>query len=328
MQRDRKVKKKVLLFLILLVAFSIAVLLGWKLFFEEVEPEWDDSLSQSSYNYITYEGHQYRYDTNKKNILFIGLDNRGEIRDDNIPGESGQADCIMLFTLDRSNETAGVMQIPRDTMTSIDVYDLGGELRTTVTEQLATQYAYSVGGKNGGEAMKKTVSELLYDLPIDGYLVMDMAAIPIVNDAIGGVTITIPEDYTRINPAFKKGETLTLSGQQAKEYVHYRDYDLAFSNNGRMQRQLDYVPALVQQIQKQYAKEQNYYKVLYPLVEKYMVTDMQEDEMNRLAGYQLDMSDAWILAGEGKMGEKYQEFYPDQEKNQKYLIETFYILKN
>ncbi len=327
MRSDRREKKKILLFLILLIAFCLIVFLGWKIFFEEPESEWDDSLSQSTIDYITFEGKQYQYNTNLKNILFLGIDNHDEIREDNIPGEAGQSDCIMLLTLDSVSKTARIVQIPRDTMTDIDIYDAHGEYYTTVTEQLATQYAYSTGGKNSCWATKKTVSELLYDLPIDGYLAMDMAAIPIVNDAIGGVTLTIPENYTRIDPAFKKGKTLTLTGQQAYDYVHYRDYDKAFSNNGRMQRQIDYIPAMIDTIKGNVDMDGNYYDILYPLVENYMVTDLQEDEVNRLAEYQLDTENILILPGEGRKGEKYEEFYLDKEKIQKFLIETFYILK-
>ena len=327
MQKDRRVKKKILLFLILLLAFLLLAFLCWKIFIEEPKPDWDDSFSQSGYGDIEYEGHKYRYNTHLKNILFVGIDNYDEIREDSIPGEAGQADCVMLITLDSSTQTASLMQIPRDTMTSIDIYTKNGQPRAKVTEQLATQYSYTVGGADGGRAMKNTVSNLLFELPIDGYLVLDMAAIDDITTELGGVTLTIPEDYTQIDSAFKKGATLTLTGEQAYDYVHYRDTKLAFSNNGRMQRQNDFVPALIDTVHRNMEADSNFYKTLYSIAGKYMVTDLQEEEFNKLATYELDTDEIRILPGEGKQGEKYEEFYLDSKKTEKILIEMFYILK-
>ena len=324
-KNKRRWKKRcVIPALILLFLFWLLVR---QVFFTEPEREWDDDLSQSDIGYIEYEGKKYKYDANIMNILFLGIDKNDELHTLNMPGEAGQADCIMILSLNRTDKTAHILQIPRDTMTDVDIYDVNGTYRSTVFEQIATQYAYSIGGKNSCFATQKTVSELLYELPIDGYLAMDMSAVAKINDALGGVTLTIPEDYTRIDPAFVAGTTLKLTGKQAYDYVHYRDYDVDFSNNGRMQRQIDYIPALIETIRENFEADENYYETFYPLVEDYMVTDLNEEEVNRLIEYELDVENITILPGEGKKGEKYEEFYVDQEKIQKILIEMFYILK-
>ena len=233
----------------------------------------------------------------------------------------------MILTLDKEKKEGRIIQIPRDTMTEVDLYDTSGNYSTTVTEQIATQYAYSIGGKSSCFATKKTVSELLYDLPIDGYLAMEYSSIAIVNDAIGGVEITVPEDYTMIDPAFKKGTTLKLTGEQAHDYVRWRDTNASFSNNDRMERQVQYIPALINTIRDYVGEDGDYYKKLYSLVEKYMLTDLNEEGINALAEYELITSDIQYLPGEGKKGEKYEEFYVDEKKLQKMLIETFYILE-
>ena len=38
------------------------------------------------------------------------------------------------------------------------------------------------------------VSHLMYDLPIHGYVAVKLDAIEKLNDAVGGVTVTLPED--------------------------------------------------------------------------------------------------------------------------------------
>ncbi len=328
MSKDKRIRKRVLLVLTFLLLLLLGIFILWKVFGEERDPKWDDSLSQSTIDQITYEGKQYSYNTNLVNILFLGIDKNDEIRGDNIPGTAGQSDCIMLLTLNKETKKASILQIPRDTMTNVDVYDVSGDYRDTVTEQIATQYAYSTGGKNSCWATKKTVSELLFDLRIDCYLAMDMSAIPKVNDAVGGVTITIPEDYTMIDPEFQKGATLKLTGKQAYDYVHYRDTNLDFSNNGRMQRQMDYIPAFINAARNNASISGKYYETLEPLIGDLIYTDMQAEEFDALAEYDLEDSSIQILPGEGKKGEIYEEFYVDQEKLQKILIEMFYILKD
>lgn len=325
MERRSKGKKVLLLILFLLVCILVVWVL--KEVLKEPEAEWDDSQSQVDINQITYEGKQYSYNTNLINILFLGVDNTDMLTEDNLPGEAGQSDCIMILTLDKEKKEGRIIQIPRDTMTEVDLYDTSGNYSTTVTEQIATQYAYSIGGKSSCFATKKTVSELLYDLPIDGYLAMEYSSIAIVNDAIGGVEITVPEDYTMIEPAFEKGATLKLTGEQAHDYVRWRDTNASFSNNDRMERQVQYIPALINTIRDYVGEDGDYYKKLYSLVEKYMLTDLNEEEINALAEYELITSDIQYLPGEGKKGEKYEEFYVDEKKLQKMLIETFYILE-
>ena len=320
MERRSKGKKVLLLILFLLVCILVVWVL--KEVLKEPEAEWDDSQSQ-----ITYEGKQYSYNSNLINILFLGIDNTDMLTEGHLPGETGQSDCIMILTLDKKKKEGRIIQIPRDTMTEVDLYDASGNYSTTVTEQIATQYAYSIGGKSSCSATKKTVSELLYDLPIDGYLAMEYSSIAIVNDAVGGVEITVPKDYTMIDPAFEKGATVKLTGDQAHSYVRWRDTNASFSNNDRMDRQVQYIPALIETIQNHVGEDGDYYKALYPLVEKHMITDLSEDEINALAEYELITSDIQYLPGEGKKGEKYEEFYVDEKKLQKMLIETFYILE-
>ena len=286
MERRSKGKKVLLLILFLLVCILVVWVL--KEVLKEPEAEWDDSQSQVDINQITYEGKQYSYNTNLINILFLGVDNTDMLTEDNLPGEAGQSDCIMILTLDKEKKEGRIIQIPRDTMTEVDLYDTSGNYSTTVTEQIATQYAYSIGGKSSCFATKKTVSELLYDLPIDGYLAMEYSSIAIVNDAIGGVEITVPEDYTMIEPAFEKGATLKLTGEQAHDYVRWRDTNASFSNNDRMERQVQYIPALINTIRDYVGEDGDYYKKLYSLVEKYMLTDLNEEEINALAEYEHD----------------------------------------
>ena len=75
-----------------------------------------------------------------------------------------------------------MLQVSRDSMTDVDIYDANGNYYTSVRAQIATQYAYGDGKQSSCLAMEKTVSELLYDLPIAGYVSLDIAGIHAMQD--------------------------------------------------------------------------------------------------------------------------------------------------
>ena len=285
------------------------------------------SVSQAGDDTITYDGQKYVYNKKLTNILFMGVDKKETVTLKDTPGVAGQADCIMIISLDKESQTARILQVSRDSMTDIDIYDANGNYYTSVNAQLATQYAYGNAEQSSCWAMKKTVSELLFDLPIDGYVSLNIDAISTMNDAVGGVEITIPEDYTVIDPAFVKGETVKLTGAQAEKYVRYRDIDQQGSNNGRMQRQVQYIPALISALRNKVDAAGDYYEAFYPVIKPYLVTDLSADQINNLARYQLDDSGTEYVPGEAVAGEEHEEFHVDDEKLQKILIEMFYKLR-
>ena len=281
-------------------------------------------LSQEDKNTIYYDGEAYVYDNNKKNILFLGIDKDEEITLNDEIGKSGQADTIMLLSIDRKTNTTNILQISRNAMTDIDLFDKNGNYYTSIKAQLATQYAYGNGADTSCWATKRTVSELLNNLPIAGYFALDISGVSIINDMIGGVTITIPEDYTEIDPTFVKGAKITLSGEQAEKYVRYRDPDMIGGNDLRMQRQAQYIPALLTSLRKISEKSEEELNYMIDTISKYMVTDLSAEELKVMLKMNWSMEGIETVPGESKKGEKYEEFYVDEEKLEKILIKTVY----
>lgn len=79
--------------------------------------------------------------------------------------------------------------------------------------------------------MVDAVSNLFYGMPINGYVALNMNAVAMINDAVGGVTVTVPEDMTQVDPSFAEGAAVTLTGDQALKFTRYRDTEKDFSNN-------------------------------------------------------------------------------------------------
>ncbi len=315
--------KLFLVVFVIIIAIVICVVLG-------VDRDSDDNPSipsQTDRELVYYDGEAYEYNHNLKNILFMGLDNNTEMQQENVPGGGAQADCILLITLDKEHNTTKVLQISRDSMTDVDIYDVNGNYYTTIRSQIATQYAYGNGAKNSCWAMKKTVSEFLYELPIDGYIALDIAAVSKINDMLGGVTVTVPEDYTMVDPAFKKGVTLTLTGAQAEKYVRYRNINITGDNNFRMRRQVQYIPALFKTFREKTGNSKGEIERLYTEISSYVTTDLSLDEMNNMSGYSWDEENVSYIEGESVPGKEFEEFHADDKKLKDMIMKMFYKLK-
>ncbi|MDY2628725.1 MAG: LCP family protein [Lachnospiraceae bacterium] len=324
-----KNKKKTYLIIVQIIGILLLAAAGAGLYFhlagrQKAQVPEDFRISQNLNTEITYNGKKYKYNSNLKNILFMGVDTKEEVTLKDTPGIAGQADCIMILSMDRESGETRILQISRDSMTDVDLYDINGNYYTSVYAQIATQYAYGNGKESSCWAMKKTVSELLHDLPIDAYISVNIDAIHIINDAVGGVTLTIPEDYTSIDPAFVKGETITLTGEQAEKYVRSRDTNERGSNNGRMRRQVQYIPELLRTVKQQMGISGDYYDRFYPLLSPYLVTDLSGDQINELAEYDLNEEEILYVPGEIQDGEKYEEYHVDEQALEELLISTFY----
>ncbi len=289
----------------------------------------EEQVTQSSNpQTVTYQGQTYEYNRELTNILFMGVDKKEEVTLQDTPGTAGQADCIMILSLDENTQTGKVLQISRDTMTDVDIYDVNGNFYTSVEAQIATQYAYGNGEKSSCWAMEKTVSELLYELPVDAYISLNIDSISTLNDAVGGVTLTIPEDYTEVDPAFVQGAVITMTGEQAERYVRYRDTNVTGSNNGRMQRQVQYITALVQALKHTAGAEGSYYERFSSFLKPYMVTDMNAQQIDSFANYEFESEETQYLPGEVREGAEHDEFYVDEDNLYDLVIKTFYKLKN
>ena len=60
--------------------------------------------------------------------------------------------------------------------------------------------------------------------------------------------MTVPEDYTAIDPVFVQGSTITLNGELTEKYIRSRDTSVLGSNEQRMERQTQFVQALLEKV--------------------------------------------------------------------------------
>lgn len=314
-------RKRIVAIMIAVAVAMIAGLFGYGIWrkYAAKETAKEDTEVYEDPSYITYKGKRYEYNSHLKNILFMGVD-KSEQMEETEAGQGGQADTLILLSMDRENKTTTLLQIPRDTMTDIDIYDINGDYLSTERGQISLQYAYGDGRKKSCRLTMETVSDLLYEVPVDSYLAMSVDGIAEVTTLMGGVTLTVPKDYTEIDPAFKAGETIVLAGEQAEKYVRYRDVEAPGSNAERMERQEQFMEALARQIQ---GKDSAWYQQLLQEAQDYLTMDLTLEEADRMKSYRM-AEQIEKVPGEIKTGGEHDEFVVDNEKLQDLVIKLFY----
>lgn len=246
-----------------------------------------------------------------------------------VSGESGQADTIFLATLNPVNNRIKIIAISRDTMTEIPVFDAKGNYLGEEKSHLGLAYAYGDGKETSCQYMVDAVSQLFYGIPINGYAAFNMSAIAEINDAVGGVTVTVPEDLSKADPLLQKGATVTLQGKSAETFTRWRNVELHDSNSLRMVRQKMYVEQFFAQAVKAMQKDYTLPAKLYQELSKQMVTDLSLDKTVYLATQAMNMSfsgeDLISLKGEAVAGKVYDEIVVDDEALYELILDTFYI---
>jgi polyisoprenyl-teichoic acid--peptidoglycan teichoic acid transferase len=174
------------------------------------------------------------------NVLLMGLDSR--------PDEVGPArsDVMMIVTVDPLTKRVGMLSIPRDLWVPIPGF---GENR------INTAYFYGEAKKlpGGGPALAEKTIQYNFGVKINYYIVINFVGFKKAVDALGGVTIDVPNDIN--DPSFPddtygyKPLVITkgvhhFNGQETLDYARTRHQDSDF---GRMRRQQQVLAAVKEQ---------------------------------------------------------------------------------
>jgi polyisoprenyl-teichoic acid--peptidoglycan teichoic acid transferase len=195
----------------------------------------------------------------------------------------GLSDSMLLLRFNPQTEQLVVLSLPRDTRTYVR-----GRL-TKLNE----------ANRDGGPALAaESVSDLLGGVAIDRYVRINVQGVEKLIDALGGVTVTVPQDmkyqddsqHLYIN--LKSGEQ-TLNGDQSLQFLRFR-YD-AQGDIGRIQRQQMFMRALVEQTLNP-ATIARLPKVL-SVIQSNVDTNLAVEELLALVGYatQVNRSNVQML---------------------------------
>ena len=280
---------------------------------------------QSVSKTVTVDGVGYFPRQDVDVFLLMGIDRTGPVTASNSYNNDGEADTVILLIFDKTAEEIAVLNINRDAMVEMPVLGVGGQQAGTAFGQLALAHTYGTGLEDSCENLRKTVSDLLGGIHIDQYVAVNMDAIALVNDAVGGVTVTVTDDFAGVLPA---GE-VTLLGQQAVDFVRLRKDVGDQLNVSRMNRQSVYMEGFLSALQEKLSSDSTLPVKMYESVSPYMVTDCSStvfsSVMERYSDYTL--REIVTLEGENVRGEEFMEFYLDEDALQKDVLRLFYAPK-
>ena len=261
-------------------------------------------------------------------VMVLGIDQFGPVEPSGTHKNSGSADMAILLIFDEKKQECTVLQINRDTMVDIPVKGVLGEAAGTSYEQLALAHTYGSGMADSSENVKKTLENFLPGASIDYYVTMRMDGITILNDAVGGVTVTVVDDFSDVNPSITKGE-ITLKGDQVIDFVRTRKGVGDQKNTTRMQRQKEYIGNLLETLREKKGGSITFFTGIYEKLSPYMVTDCSAETLNSLFNKYANYTIGQVLtpAGESVVVDGFYQFHADKENLDKMLLELFYSPK-
>ena len=160
-------------------------------------------------------------------ILLLGVDTGDLGRT-----EQGRSDSMVVVTINPHTQKTTLLSIPRDTYTEIVGYG--------TSDKINHAYAF------GGTAMSINTVQQMLDIPIDFYVMVNMAGIQEIVDAVGGITVESPLTFNQNGYDFVQG-TNQLDGEAALAFARMRYEDPA-GDTGRQGRQRLVIEAVIRKL--------------------------------------------------------------------------------
>ena len=321
----KKTSTSVLLRVILLILVLAIIYSGLQILVSTVLQSPASTEGQTGKKTIVRDGVEYFPRQDITVVMVLGIDQSGPVQASKYYRNEGAADSIMLLIFDEATEECTVLYLNRDTMLTMDALGIRGEYAGTTYGQLALAHTYGTGLEDSCVNTKNTLMNYLHGMTIDYYLAMNMDAIPILNDAVGGVTVTVTDDFSKVNPSITMGE-VTLRGQQVIDYVRTRKDVGDQKNVTRMARQQQYVSGFLKALEAKGNAGVGFALRLYEQLSPYIVTDCSAETLDKIISQYLDYTLAGTITpeGESRIEDGYYAFYADEEALDALCVELFY----
>ena len=234
---------------------------------------------------------------------------------------------MFLLVVDSLNQKLQVISINRNTMTDIKLCDQEGYSMGTIQGQICLQHAFGDAKRISCQRSVDAVADLFGNIPISGYLAMNMGAIPTMNDAVGGVKVKVLQNisYQDHNVKLHKGDKVTLNGQEAYYYLRGRDVRKYDSASDRLRREEQYIVAYMDRLKALTADDPSIVMGVYNSIEDYLVTSVDFSSLiNELMSYDFNDDDMYTVPGKTVQGDEYEEYHVDEDAMQDMIMSVFY----
>jgi len=264
-----------------------------------------------------HDGQRYQARSGLTTLLFMGVDSAEE---------QSRADFLLLLVIDPKKEVITPFEIDRDTLAEMPVAESPGNPAGTRTAPLGLAYGVGEGGKQGARHVADAVSKLLLGVGIDHYMAINLDGVAVLNDLLGGVTVTLEDDFSTLDPAMAKGETLTLRGVQAERYVWGRLGGGDEAGTPRMARLKNYLGKAGAVTWKKLRENAGFMGTLFDGLAEILITDMTRGRMinmvftsrNYLMAETVSLPGAYSARDDGSVA-----FHADESALEQWVLEVF-----
>ena len=176
---------------------------------------------------IAIDGDVYDLKKDLKAVLVMGVDHP-------TPSEEC-AEMLMLLVLDHEDKLIRWLHINRDTLVTSD---------TGTANTLDAAMSMAEDSKARNLERVDQVGQLLGGVEIGYYITLDFSRVGELNDRIGGIAVTVQDDFSAYDPAMVPGASLTLSAEQISLFLNDEIAVGDGSELSRMNRQREFVLSL------------------------------------------------------------------------------------
>ena len=295
--------------------------------YRETRGEMSDGFGQLQT--VEWKGSTWREKPAVTTILVAGIDKTDDSREtvSNEYRNGGQADFLLLVAIDHTDKKIHQLQIDRDTMADVTTLGIFGNETGTKSMQICLAHAYGKTPKDNARNTIRAVQNLLEGIQVDGYYIVDYSSVPVLNDALGGVTVTIPTDMTAVNPAWTAGKQVTLRGAEAETFVRTRKALGDEDNVNRMARQNEFMQQAIRQMARKVSEDVSFAGTLVENLRKLAVTNLTAAQMEEDLGkaYSYEVLSVDHPAGEHSFGrDGFMEFHMQEGAAVEWVLEHLY----
>ena len=317
----------ILLIALLAILAAVGALLPWWLEGAQEEPR---SAIGADFGLLTrkeYEGHTYVERSGLTSILLIGVDRPSGGAAQRGYRSGGQADFLLLAVVDPEDSRVSLLQIDRDTIADVVTLGVLGNEVGTRRMQICLSHSFGATQEENCYYTARAVSNLLEGESVGLYYALSMDGIPVMNDLLGGVTVTFPEDWTDVDPAFLQGATVTLSGEQVLRVCRLRMTVGDGTNASRMIRQRLYLNAAQEALLRRLKEDSGFADALTNALGDSLTTNIPKGQLvnEALKASSYEILPIATLPGEHTIGsDGFVEFHADEDALVRWVLDAFY----
>lgn len=336
MRRNELNRKKALIILliavVLIAVFGVCMHLIEKHGLKDIQfGDTGDWGGEDDEIYLTFNDKDYISRDDVNAYLIAGTDAGGEDLGEGYNGEL--ADFITVLLIDNTTKKYAFYQVDRNTMVDMAIRDASGDYSNFALQQICLAHWYGVSDEERNENLCNSTSDVLGGVELEGYYVLSMKDIGAVNNAIGGVTVDIDTDMTKLDPAFVKGTSVRLTDDQAEKFLRARSNVGGGTNAERMARQTQYMQKAYNLIINQLRENPEYINDLYDQLEDKVQSDGTGKRMSVITRQLIEYENQGIItfAGKTELGDtigegiEHEEFYRNEEAVMKDLSKVMNI---